>query len=566
MEDKKIVIGVDANVEGAKDKIRVLAESVRSISDSMVSSAVERGKSYEDATKFIEEEINALERANSQRSSRRSREAQSEYQRGEVNLDQYGEIVDAIKEERESNREQVAALKEFLAKFSESQYKEKESQFQGQIDEKSRLAAGGISSRDIYRDRKGDDNIQGVAQGVTRYGGAIINSRDIVSGGMDIAGTGGSQLMGVGGGAAIAGAAVVLGAMLGKAMWSAAKDFNKGALASQAITGEKVDYRDLLEFTNIGLDPTEAASRMGTLARSRRSGANLKETLKSQAMLERGIGLDMNAFNEIEKLSLLEGNTGLSNIQSSVAAMRAGGIVKGQDMSAVPDYLAVIARLSNEQVTRLGKVDVGINSKMVAAMANMDDTLKKSPEALGTMISSVYSGLTGSRSPQTEALQYSVLSKMRPGASMFELMEMKENPFSEKNQRYLPEYLKQLEKMSGGNKEMTMMNIMQQFGLSASMSRTLYEGWKGGNLENVMKQKFAGKEGIENLEGRAKDVVSDQEKLELEKNKMILDISKGVGAIVDVMTGKASEEEKTAFGFAMANNPLFPFWPAPHQK
>ncbi|MDP3444993.1 MAG: hypothetical protein Q8T08_19205, partial [Ignavibacteria bacterium] len=155
----------------------------------------------------------------------------------------------------------------------------------------------------------------------------------------------------------------------------------------------------------------------------------------------------------------------------------------------------------------------------------------KSPEALNTMVNAVRGGLMGGKSPQVEALQYSVLSKINPGASMFQLMEMRENPFSKENQKYLPEYLKQLKKMSGGSEDSFFMNIMQQFGLSASMSKKLGSGYLSGKLDAGMMKDFAGAEGIEDLGGRAEKSTAKQDKVNAEwMNSQI----KLVDAMIDV--------------------------------
>jgi hypothetical protein len=276
------------------------------------------------------------------------------------------------------------------------------------------------------------------------------------------------------------------------------------------VTGIETDLSYVKGFSKYGESAAVVAARFAPLAHARRSNVGLEEAVRNQILLEKGIGLEGGIYNQMEQLSLLEGRTGMSNIQYGISAMRSGGIVKGEDMSAVPDYLQLMVQLGKEQVARLGKIDMGVNMKMVSALGNMDDTLKRSPEALSTMVNAIRGGLTGARSPQVEALQYSVLSKIKPGASMFELMEMKENPFSQENQRYLPEYLKQLYQMSNKNDERFYMNIGQQFGLSAAMSRKLGTGFLSGKLNEVLDQGLLDKEGVKGIEKRAERVTPAQ--------------------------------------------------------
>lgn len=367
----------------------------------------------------------------------------------------------------------------------------------------------------------------GTASVVRGFGSNAINSNNIVDMGFGMVNQTGGMLTGAG--FAGAGVLLALGGMLGKKLWDISMQYYKQAGTAFAMTGSDVNRASAMGMTDYGFSAIDFSSRIAPLARMRRSGVGIESAVRNQLLFNKGIGLDESLFGQMEQLSLLSGGTGGGNIQSAIAAMRAGGIVKGGDMSSVNDYLQLIAVSSKEQVTRLGRIDVGVNTKMVAALSSMDEMLAKSPEALQTMFTNVRGGLMGG-SQQAQALQYSVLSRMAPGASMFELMEMRENPFSERSQKYLPNFLKQLHSMSGGRNEDFFANIMQQFNLSASMSRILGSGFLKGNLDEVLKKNFEGETGVD-IESRAGKATTAQEKLNAETVNLQI---KAVDSLIDV--------------------------------
>ena len=183
---------------------------------------------------------------------------------------------------------------------------------------------------------------------------------------------------------------------------------------------------------------------------------------------------------------------------------------------------------------------------MVAALGSMDDTLKKSPEALSTMVNAIRGGLSGGGSAQSEALKFGVLSSIAPGADMFELQKMKEDPFSKGSEKYLPKYLEQLKKMGGGNQHRFYQNIMSEFGLSASMAEILGKGYDDKTLTSTLNKNFRGKEGITDLEGRAKLATTTKERDEAFADNGMIILGDYVGKIltgVDKLVAIASEEK-----------------------
>lgn len=509
--EKNIRLTTDATqVESAFKRVQQAAQESSNV---LMQEAEKRSGSSKDMLKYLEDEIKAMERANRLEMERRNIAIRDKMSRDPEHKKDYQEQLTNLRIEDRENRLQTELLRDLIdtvIRTSKEEIAENKKGVEDRItstpassrDFKMRLQASLLGMENLDESKKlRDQDVQTgrFAGGVRGYGTAVIGANNMYDAGFNVAGMAGSQIMA--GGMPLVGLTVALGALLGKKLFDTYQMYSRAEGQSYAMIGR--GSTDMgLGYSAWGYSGTDYMNAMSSLARIRRSGTGIEAATRSQLLMQRGLGMDPSLFGSMEQLSMIGGGSGYSNVQSSIAAMRASGIVKGGDMTPVQDYLQIMVQLSREQLSRLGSVDMGVNSKMVAALANMDENLKKSPEALTTMVNAIRGGLTGG-SPQAQALQYSVLSKLAPGSSMFELMEMRENPFSEKSIKYMPEYLKQLKGLSGSD-DRFFMNIMQQFGLSASMSRKLGEGFMSGDLQSILKQEFTGKTGVDNLEERAK--------------------------------------------------------------
>lgn len=513
-QDKKLRISADATqVESVFKRIQQTAQESANV---LMQEAERRKGSSKEMLKYLEEEIKAMERVNRLYTERRTLETKQQMIQRPGDKGLQGEMQQIRIEDREG-RLHTELLRDIVDAIIRTSKEEVEENRKGTADNVSRTPA---SSRDfktrLQASLLGMENVEDgkklqdrdvstgrFASGTRGYGAAVIGANNPADAGFNIANMAGSQMMMSG--LPIAGMIVGLGAMMGKKIFDTYQQYSRAEGQSYAMMGRNSTDAGT-GYSAWGYSGTDFMTAQAAMARTRRSGVGSEAATRNQLMLERGIGLDRGLYGSAEQLSMVGGGSGYSNIQSSIAAMRAAGIVKGNDMSSVSDYLQVMVQVGKEQLTRLGKVDVGINSKMVASLANMDENLKKSPEALTTMVNAIRGGLSGG-SAQAQALQYSVLSKMAPGSSMFELQEMREDPFSQKSQKYLPEFLKQLRNMSGSD-DRFFQNIQSQFGLSASMSRKLGEGYTSGRLSEVIDKDFSGKEGLSDAEKRAAEATS----------------------------------------------------------
>lgn len=541
--EKKLTLGI--NTKPAESAIDSLKRKVDELAVGTMESSDRQAKSSKDVLRFLEEEARMYERINALQLKTQEYEIRGRLRDDPANEGLKKELSDN-KFEQTEGRLAAEMYREKMDELIATVKEEAERDRQKTTDELGRTPVSERTNKQHLQaaalgmegpEAEDEMNRRGrLAGGVRGYGMAILGGRDAVGMGLNVASEAGGDLMQMGGKAGIIGAAVMLGAMAGKKIWDTSAEYFKAAARSSAVTGMETAFSDNDLYTKYGIAPAEAAGRRVPLARARRSAAGLNQSLTDQILFEKGIGLETGDYNAVDQLALLSNSTGGSQIQSAIAAMREGGIVKGEDMSAVPDYLSIMVQLSKEQVAKLGRVDMGVNMRMVGALATIDETLQKSPEALANVVNAVRGGLTNAASPQMQALQYSVLQRINPGADMQSLMEMRENPFSQESIRYYPEMLKQLRSISP-NKRQFYMNLPQAFpGLSAFEARKMGEAFEAGTIDDYLKKDFTGEKGVKGLGARAEAGTSAQEVAAAAMDSVITQMGVDVGAIRTVLT------------------------------
>jgi len=505
--DKKIRLSVEpGDIRTGMQEIRdSLFQEARKVVDDIRS----KTSSQEEFNKALEREISLRERINKTSLAESRLEfsnamfsARSEQDREEARQ-QYDDVISQSKVEDEQ-LDVLKQIRELLNK--QDRESDTETVFNDREDKYGTRGSSDTSTRE-ERDRRDYRRLSAstIALGLTR---SFTGAETPVDMGLGVASSTGSAMVGFGGGVAAAGIGILIGAEVAKKGWSLATEYAKQWGESYATLGREASLGDRRANEALGFSKIDMLSRLAPLAMSRRSGVGIEESLRNMLLLKKGINLDENLYSSMEMMSTISGQTGLSNIQSAIAAMRAGGIVRGQDMSAVPDFLSIIVQQGKEQLSRLGRIDVGVNSKMVSSLASMDDVLSKSPEALSSLLNGLQGGLTGAKSPQMEALQYSVLSRMYPGASYFELRKMREAGF--RTPGYAEGMIELLKNITGGGENLYL-NLEGAMGISASQAEILGKGY--GKMGQMMKQEFKGKVGVSDLEARAIAATPTQEEL-----------------------------------------------------
>lgn len=215
----------------------------------------------------------------------------------------------------------------------------------------------------------------------------------------------------------------------------------------------------------------EGAIGEGSSLSRQRGGAYARRNAINSLMMQRGMGLSQSDVYGVERTLRGSNTAGIDVVTGMTAGLEKTGAISKGDYSLVPEYLRILAQTSQEQLNTLGKVDVGVNEKMVLGLSQLDESFKN-PDVLQGVLNSIRGGLTNAATPQAEALQYSVLSKMNPNASWFDIQKMREQPSPE----YLKSVLGELQRMSGGVNDEYFTNIMGMFNTSASIAEKIGMG------------------------------------------------------------------------------------------
>lgn len=255
----------------------------------------------------------------------------------------------------------------------------------------------------------------------------------------------GSSLMMMGGKMGFVGLGIAVGAKVAGSQLDLIKSFDLGAQRiAKNLGGATTDYY------NFGNNPYA-----GTLGYSRPDILNFRAGTVSALGRDSSLNTvqlmqNLRAFNfsegdlyEYMKLGRGDKNFSLSgNIGRLMGSLRESGVPSDYVRSLVPEYLKILTEIGQQQLKETGEINQGVNTKMIAALAQSSKF--QNPEILRTVVSSLYSGFQSAKTPQVEALQFQALNKVMPGAKLWDLELVQENPFSKTGLKYMNEFLKNL--------------------------------------------------------------------------------------------------------------------------
>lgn len=255
----------------------------------------------------------------------------------------------------------------------------------------------------------------------------------------------GSSLMMMGGKMGFVGLGIVAGTKIATSQFDLLKNWDTNAQrTARALGGATTDYY------NFGNNPYA-----GSLGYSRSDILNFRAGTVSALGRDSSLNTvqlmqNLRAFNfsegdlyEYMKLGRGDKNFSLSgNIGRLMGSLRESGVPTDYVRSLVPEYLKILTEIGQQQLKETGEINQGVNTKMIAALAQSSKF--QNPEILRTVVSSLYSGFQSAKTPQVEALQFQALSRVMPGAKLWDLELVQENPFSKTGSRYMNEFLKSL--------------------------------------------------------------------------------------------------------------------------
>lgn len=227
----------------------------------------------------------------------------------------------------------------------------------------------------------------------------------------------------------------------------------------------------------MGVSYLDAITRRSELASSFGKRPSEQQTIDALA-LERGLGINPGVVGEIAKLGRGSAQDPMKEVLRMMNSMGLSGMSKLGDFSLLGENLGLLVDLSKRQLEATGRVDMGINTKIIGAFAKMDNSFKN-PEVLRGVIDKFSGGLSKASTPQMEALQMLSLNQLHPNASLRDLEIIRSNPLA--HPEYLEKVMSNLSRFTGGNRESFGRSLDMMFGFNAEQSNLIARKYLAGD-------------------------------------------------------------------------------------
>lgn len=272
------------------------------------------------------------------------------------------------------------------------------------------------------------------------------------------------------------------------------------------------------------------------------------------------VGLDENSIAQLATvLRTDDSGRGINSLIGSIfLGMQNAGVSQNRVTALLPELINNIQSLAlNSQNTAgYSNIDTIIGlQNLLSNKSEFGDFFSRNPALMGSVMSSIMNGLTSPSTPQMEALQYQTLAQINPGASFWELQVARDVPSAE----YAAGVFENLRRVSGytsgnesdPNREIYARNLMQAFGVRASVADQLSKGEI--STEDFMKEVEKSSDphyyerSIEGLMSNVGDKVSSIEKLVTEWNELFKGDNENISKIVTTLSktiGKSVEKKQ----------------------
>jgi len=513
--DTRVRFSVDSSeLATAFQRIKFDAEEMGRM---MIQDARKYSTSSKEVLSSIEDQIKALERRNKVGFEEGKSRIETRFQSGAIDKKRYGEEISGLKRGSDEEKLQTKLLREMIETIRHASKEEIREDRKGVEDRirKSRtvdqLAPKGkaeeILKETLQRGTLGEigkseeEERMGFRQAVSKGGRGFNTLAQL--------GTSKNEMYAL---AALVGLTPVIGqglsAAAGKLLSSAERFETSRGTYFQSFGGRPSDIRlsQYKQMEQYGFTYSDMMEREAKLNRSNTgiSGIGGGGAFDA-ALLEKGYGLDLGELAKTSRGSYLDLR---STFKEFTGGLMGQGASEGDVTAYLPEYFQVLIDINRKQLDATHQVDSSLNARVVSSIMSLDETLTN-PELLARTQGALHQGLSTSSSPQIEAMQYHVLSRIAPGKSLWELQKMRDTPWE--NSDYLPAMIEQIVGISGGDEEMASRNFYSWIkGSGGNISRqgaeNIIKGRKG--FKSVDEIMTAGGLSIEGAAGSASGILA----------------------------------------------------------
>lgn len=286
-------------------------------------------------------------------------------------------------------------------------------------------------------------------------------------------------------------------------------------------------HREEMYKADVGLNKFRGKAGRGSMFSDNKLGYSISETMPiaEQAVdalgtskgyegvtrdvmkAERAFSLDRGTLLDMLKSQRMTSDGDLSkNISIVYNTMKTNGYISDNDTAQFQEILQLQTNLMQKQGEVMDVLDPNMATGVIAAFKGVGG--RYGDARAEASINTISSGLSNPGNDFQRAMNLKVLSKLKPGANLFEIEEMEEKGVMQEG--FLDSFLKETEASTGGGEGM-LHTIKARFPqLGAAGTRKLVESYQGNrNRFKDMSADGAMKE--INMYGRAVSNTSDQE-------------------------------------------------------
>jgi len=496
MADINRRITISAQDNGVETLIGRLKNSASTLGREMIRDVAEQVEGGKEMVRIIEEQISAIERRS--KLDRQSDEfvLNRQKERGDISDEDYKERKAEIAGRAEEDTMQTRLLRELIETVKDTAREEARDDSVENQRVLSAITSEGlkedIDEFDYLRAKFAQDQIKNVPddpeeQQQQRQGGDMTGlavaqaSRAIVSR---------NEVY------ALAGLLTAL-PLVGNALSSlvqksfgGAEQLQQSRGQLQALSGDYVGNMGR-QAENFGISMATFMSQYAIeTARAQGSIEGVEQQGMDIVALERGFGLNRSTLLQLMRSS--RNDAASQDIMSTVGtlfeSLMQKGLVNENDFTLVEEYLQIANELASQQNVRLDQINTSFNTSVIAALGSIGGSFSD-PQVLRQIVSTIDQSLQNPQSEYAQALQFATLSRLNPGASRVELMQMQEQGIAQPG--LLEGLLSQFATMSGDNVEFMTEQVKAMFpGLSFAQANRLSTEYMSGELDLPAQQEF----------------------------------------------------------------------------
>lgn len=316
----------------------------------------------------------------------------------------------------------------------------------------------------------GAEAVKGIASKISQIGGAMAGAQS------------GEQFM-----ADALRGIPILGEMIGGAVGRHQEESYQAQLGTNTLRG-RMGRGGMFSATGLGYSIAETMPLAEQIVTALGEGTNYQARTREVMGAERAFALDRGTLMDMLKQQRMQADGDLGrNISVVYNTMKDKGFITEGDTTQFQEILQLQNTLLTKQSEVMETTDPQVATGIISAFKTVGGSFGDARAA--GRISQISTALAGPSSDFQRARNMQVLSKIKPGATLFETMEMQEKGIAQEG--FLAETLKQLERETGGGEGM-LLATQARLGLGAAATRKLVEGFQS---DRTMFDDFAGGKG-----------------------------------------------------------------------